>query len=896
MSTDTPATPRGAALQIPYNAERNSYAPPKAWTPGEPAAPLHALYYAAPVRVLLSTDYTAQTSPAREVWLYPLHAEGGPVTRPTREAPPEVIERELGAKISASACFVDIDDETAHKSGATRSSDEARAALSEALEPFKRLPGFFSYLTARGARAGLIYAAPVALDTHTAALRELMAQLRERLTSALADIAARTGGAPLEIDVDQKCTDLGRGFAAPLIYKRGAPITPDQARLYMHDADTPAQMIEQLAALWAKRLRATADAAGASRYSNSPNTPNRASEPARQGAPQGGRAEARRGQHKTKTYIPADLDGLDNPARYQLTRSAFYALCQLTDHAGLRRDFLQALDKHLMDGRRLQKEGPGWYDRTLQEYAAAVPPRDDAARADEALPEPAQIEGFTELAPLRRTFTRGDDLELAEAVVEAFGDAPRPMWHGNGLRRYDAPRGVWAHYEKRALQRIAMGARGAVITTASGAKDYPVSSARVDAAVKMLAPLCGADTSDSKSAFDLAPRGLALANGFIRATREGLSLEPHAPDNLAIHGLNYSVPDEVARFWATDGDEGRAPQAPRTFTRTYLGRSLAREPEEALGETRESVAAEVAAKITTIGEWLGLALLGLCTREAVALVVHGAGSNGKSVLTNLIADLFGAEQTCHLAPQAMGERFSRAALFGAAVNVVSEMPESDLLAADTLKAVISGDTIEVERKHQDPFSFTPRAAHIFAANRLPASRDRSHGLWRRLVPVEFCHIFTREDRDPGLHEALRAEYADIVLWALELARGYIARGGFTHAGLIDAWRFAWRADTDATAGFLAERLERVEDHKDGATAETLWNAFKVWAEDQGLEGARKTALKTFGAHLRGLPGVSPKHIKINGTTERRYNLRLKDTSTTTTRARASDPWSAGGYT
>jgi hypothetical protein len=134
-----------------------------------------------------------------------------------------------------------------------------------------------------------------------------------------------------------------------------------------------------------------------------------------------------------------------------------------------------------------------------------------------------------------------------------------------------------------------------------------------------------------------------------------------------------------------------------------------------------------------------------------------------------------------------------------------------------------------------------------------------------------------------------------VLWALELARGYLARGGFTHADLIDAWRFAWRADTDATAGFLAERLERVEDHKDGATSEALWNAFKVWAEDQGLEGARKTALKTFGAHLRGLPGVSPKHIRVNGTTERRYNLRLKDTSTTTTRARAADPWSAGGY-
>jgi putative DNA primase/helicase len=227
----------------------------------------------------------------------------------------------------------------------------------------------------------------------------------------------------------------------------------------------------------------------------------------------------------------------------------------------------------------------------------------------------------------------------------------------------------------------------------------------------------------------------------------------------------------------------------------------------------------------------------------------------------------------------MSERFSRAQLFGAAVNVVSEMPESDLLAADTLKAIISGDTIEVERKHQDPFSFTPRAAHIFAANKLPASRDRSHGLWRRLVPVEFCTVFTAETRDPQLISALRAEFDLIVPWALECARGYITRGRrFAHADRINAWRGAWRADTDATAGYLAEMLETVTDHKDGETAETLWRAFQRWADDQGLEHAKKTALKTFGSHLRALPGVTKKSVSVNGKIEARYNLKRKDTT------------------
>lgn len=725
-----------------------------------------------------------------------------------------------------------------------------------------------------------------------------MAQVEERVARPLKERG-------VEVEVDAKCTDLGRGYAAPLIHKRGRAQEPERVALFMHAQDAPAVLIEKLAALWTKRLTATAAAASTGRAG----APNSTSGAAREGTPrQGGASAGPRGEGRArapkapKTYVPNDLSALDNPACYQLTRSAFYALCQVIGHEALRRDMLEALDRHIMGGRRMAKEGPAWFDRTLAEYSDAAPAQDIEPRAEEALPEPARVEGFDELTPLRRVFTRGDDLELSEAIVESFHTpaAPEPIapiWHGNGLRRYSPADGVWKYYAPRALKRVAMGARGAVITTTSGAKDYPVSSARVEAAVKMLSPLCGARDGDhGESVFDTAPRGIVLGGQFVRATDEGLYVEPARPDHLAIHSLPYTVPAQVAGYWVSGGLEGSAPRRPPVFTGRYLAASLTRAPEEALGETPESVKREVEAKITTIGEWLGLALLGLCTSEAVALVVHGQGSNGKSVLTHLVAELFGAEQTAHLPPQQMGERFSRAQLFGAAVNVVSEMPESDLLAADTLKAVISGDKIEVERKHQDPFSFTPRAAHIFAANKLPASRDRSHGLWRRLVPVEFCTVFTAETRDPHLLTALRAEYELLVLWALDLARAYIERGRrFAHADLIDGWRFAWRADTDATAGFLSERLEVVAEHKEGETPETLWNAFKTWAEAQGLEGAKKTALKTFGAHLRALPGVSAKKVRAGAAVEQRYNLRLKDITPSTPTTPHGDPWARGGY-
>ena len=359
------------------------------------------------------------------------------------------------------------------------------------------------------------------------------------------------------------------------------------------------------------------------------------------------------------------------------------------------------------------------------------------------------------------------------------------------------------------------------------------------------------NSGESETPFDTAPAGVVLGDRFVSATSSGLKISDFSPDHYAIHHLDYPLHPELLRYW-DDEDTGQEPRRPKLFTDTFLKRSLNREPDE--DETVYTIEAEIDAKITTIGEWIGLALLGLCTREATALVCFGEGSNGKSVLASLISDLFGAERTAHLAPQAMKERFSRAQLFGAAVNVVSEMPETDLLESDTLKAMISGDAITVEHKNEKPFRMRPRAAHFFAANKLPASRDRSYGLWRRLVPIEFHHIFTRADKDPDLLDKLRSEYHLLVPWALDLARLFIERGGYAHQDYINTWRGNWRIETDALSAFIALRCEVTHDGT-LTTAKDLWTSFTEWAEDVGQSGAARMSLNAFSRALSAQPNV-----------------------------------------
>jgi len=793
----------------------SGYAPPRCWRSGE-AHP--ELLQIAPWRAVLARDWSGLD---QEVWIYPLSAEGGRPLRPTTQAPPSKIAEELGIMLTLSGALIDIDDEQAHELG-----DDARTGpgwferVEELLSPLISLPGGVYYRTLRGCRLGLIFGSPQAIDQGLAIRRELFARAREAL-------------APMDdAEPDRQALDLARGFAAPLINKRGRErITAAQAQLKISDQDAPQSLLDELAGAWAEREKKRARKAGGSR--------SRSRDSGARGAQNQNSPSERSG---SGIFIGPDLGEIEDP--HSLARAAELKFASWCHHEGLRREFCALMDRYLQEGRRAEKE-PGYYDRRVRELATLAPIEHGASSSAPSIPEPVEVGGG--LAPMGREMRRGDDLEVAQLILACFErpGLPDPIWHGAGLRHYSPERGIWEYWGPREIKRLVTLAEGAVVLKGDKAIPFSVSQARVEAVYKLLSTLIG---SDNLSPFDIAPAGLVArrASGellYLGAGEAAIEVEEVRPDHYATHAIEVTIPDQVL-LWIEEEDDprGRRAPAPPVMVDRFLRRSLdtpdnSRDPEE------------IRAKIDTIAEWLGLAILGDCTRQALALVLHGEGSNGKSVLTRLIELLFGEDRCAHLAPQQMGERFGRAQLFGAVVNVVSEMPETDLLASDTIKALISGDSVEVERKHQDPFKLRPRAAHVYACNTLPSTRDRSHGLWRRLIPIEFVRVFGRADRDQGLIDALREELPEIILWALCAAQEFLQRGGLKHEPLINEWRWAWRTETDPIALFAQEELE-----PGGETPiNEVFDRFKSWAEEQG-QGARIGKIK-FSKLIGALPGI-----------------------------------------
>jgi len=309
--------------------------------------------------------------------------------------------------------------------------------------------------------------------------------------------------------------------------------------------------------------------------------------------------------------------------------------------------------------------------------------------------------------------------------------------------------------------------------------------------------------------FDGAPIGVAFQNGFLRydtATRK-VTFEPADPR----HRVRWRVPLDFEL----------AATAPRF--QSYLTDVF-----------RDD--ADRDAKCELLAEFVGAALFGMATQYQKMLILVGSGGNGKSVFLEIIGRLFPGDALQAIPPQQFQSEHLGAELQFARLNIVNELPDTDILSGESLKALASGDMITRCKKYKAPIKFKPVAAHIFGANVLPGVSDKSEGFWRRWLVVEFNRHFSDEERDIGLASRIfQSELPGVAAWAaLGLQRlaenGHYSQPPSSVARLLD-----WRQGADPVAMFLQERTQPTEGEALGTQASMLFSAYGQWASHYGYK-------------------------------------------------------------
>ena len=139
------------------------------------------------------------------------------------------------------------------------------------------------------------------------------------------------------------------------------------------------------------------------------------------------------------------------------------------------------------------------------------------------------------------------------------------------------------------------------------------------------------------------------------------------------------------------------------------------------------------------------------------------GNNGKGTLCELMRCICGEETYASISLSDFSKEFTLEPLIHASAVIVDENDVGMYLdKAANLKAVITNDVIQVNRKFKTPIAFQFRGFMVQCLNEYPKIRDRSDSFYRRQLFIPFEKSFTGHERkyikDDYLHRKEVLEY------------------------------------------------------------------------------------------------------------------------------------------
>lgn len=254
--------------------------------------------------------------------------------------------------------------------------------------------------------------------------------------------------------------------------------------------------------------------------------------------------------------------------------------------------------------------------------------------------------------------------------------------------------------------------------------------------------------------------------------------------------------------------------------------------------------------IDWLQRFMGYMLTG-STDEQIFLFLYGHGSNGKSVLVELLSDLMGSYATALQTASLMtGKRRAGEAspdlvsLIGARLLTATETTEGADLNEALIKSLVGSDTMAARGLYQAPITFKPIGKLLLSGNHRPIIHGGDYGIWRRVRLVPFRRTFKGPEKDPDLPHKLRGELPHILAWMIEGCLKWQRQGLGDTPRVIAAETEAYREDQDIVGRWIDECLAMGDDFE--TTSGELYECYRDWLERNGL---RPCSNVVFGRRL-----------------------------------------------
>lgn len=433
---------------------------------------------------------------------------------------------------------------------------------------------------------------------------------------------------------------------------------------------------------------------------------------------------------------------------------------------------------------------------TVEELVAMTEPAEKAWKTMEKAIA-ANVDRHVRVLP----FTQwGAAQRLEAALGDRFTWCPRLYWYG-----WDEAEGVWVQNAEYILLREAVRAledkaNEEIKQLADLDSDKAVALARkfsndmqsvgnVRGAMKFLETL----KIGTWEAFDTDPNKLTVDNGTLTFGKDGVTKHDHDPEDF-ITKKSPVMYDPAAEcpFWL---------QTLEMFV-----------PDEEMRAFLQRLA--------------GSLLVSVGTAKQVIPFFYGDGGRGKSTFAAGMKAILGKQLVRNLerATIQSGGRSGGAAaedlmsLLGARLAIAEETEDPDGKKGQTLDIGMikkwSGDgVISARPLWGKPIEFSPTFTLVLIANSAPDFKDRTDGIWRRLLVIPFNTPVPKGTKPMDATEvsaAIQAEASGILNWAIRGYEEYKREGLKPPAEVVKAGK-TLRQSQDWLSNFIQECTSEKED-------------------------------------------------------------------------------------
>lgn len=238
--------------------------------------------------------------------------------------------------------------------------------------------------------------------------------------------------------------------------------------------------------------------------------------------------------------------------------------------------------------------------------------------------------------------------------------------------------------------------------------------------------------------------------------------------------------------------------------------------------------------------WFGLSMTGLAVQKLAFF--HGGGANGKSVLVDLMARIFGDYSASARIESLTGKNKKSGSdsqpdlmpLIAARFVRTSEPEDGERLQEGLVKALTGGEPMMIRALYSDFITFRPIFKLTISGNHLPEIRGGDDGIWRRVMLVNFPVQIPEKKRIPKdeLDEILWQERSGILNWLVQGLIDFLD-GGLQEPDEVTSATEGYRAESDPIGTFLGDATVVTGFEGDFMTARELIEAFNFWIEERG---------------------------------------------------------------